>query len=165
VTQCKVTKKKKWESGYISIEAVFAMSFFIATFILTLGFFTYVYPYTLLQKEVHVLATVAERQGGLTAEDVENFRDSLQKYLFMQNRVDDIEVNAVTSPSGLDAMNVTPLGESGDNYIKRESKEVIEIVVRIPSNNQMIKPVARFFGITDVSDYYTLTESVMSERY
>jgi len=158
--------RNKWKQlvnnrdGYVSIEAVFAMSFFLIVFILVLGFFTYVYPYSNIQREVHALATLAERQGGLTADDIANFETSLEKYDFINNSTLDTEVIAITSPSGIDATNI-----SSTNYVSRDSLEVINVTVKVPSNNLFIKPVAKFFGVTSLSDYYVFVEPVMSEKY
>lgn len=163
-------KWKERNEGYVSIEAVFAMSFFLIMFILVIGFFTYIYPYTSLQREVHVLASIAERQGGLTPQDISDFQDKIsQQHDFIQNSPLGVEVTAVTQPSGTDVSNVIPLGEEPSpdttDYIHRDSKEVINITVTVPANTAMLKPVADFFQVKSFTDTYVLTEPVMSERY
>jgi len=156
-----ITKKE----GYVSIEAVIAMSFFLVVFFLTLGFFTYIQPHSTLQREVHTLATIAERQGGLTAEDIENFEIKLQSYRFIQDSSIPILITATTQPGDLDVSDVTPFGEEGEDYISRNSKEIITVTATLPSNSSMLKPLANFFGVETISDYYIISESVMSERY
>lgn len=160
--------KSKWLSqkdGYVSIEAVVAISFFLMIFFLTLAFFTYIQPHSAIQREVHVLATIAERQGGLTPADISLFEEKLQSYPFIRNSSKNIEVSAVSQKSGIDVSNVTPLGLSGNHYITRDSKEIITITAKVPSNNTLMKPILNFFGIEFMSDYYIISESVLSERY
>lgn len=151
--------------GYVSVEAVIAMSFFFIIFFLTLAFFTYVQPYSNLQREVHTLATIAERQGGLTNEDILEFETKLQAYSFINESPNPIIVTATTSPSGTDVSNVTPLGEEGNDYVPRSSKEIITVTAVVPANSAWISAVANFLGVTNISDTYTLSETVMSERY
>lgn len=156
------------KEGYVSVEAVIAMSFFFIVFFLTLGFFTYIQPHSSLQREVHTLATIAERQGGLTAQDIVDFKDKLQTYSFIQQSSNPIEVTAITSPNDIDVSDVVPLGGDGTvgtPYITRNSKEVITITATIPANSTMLRPIAKFFGVDSISDYYEITESVLSERY
>lgn len=153
------------KEGSVSVEAVFAMSFFMIFFLLTIAFFTFMYPQISLQKEVSALATITERQGGLTELDIEEFRNSLQGYKFISDSPNSIIVEAETSPSGILAIGVTPIGEEGENYISRDSKEIIRLKVKIPSNSGYLKRVGAVFGIKNVSDYYYFTEPVMSERY
>lgn len=153
------------KSGYVTIEAVLAMSFFVIVLFLSIGFFTYIYPQTTLQREIHTLATIAERQGGLTQTDIEQFKEKLNQYDFIRYAPSEIEVTAVTSESGIDASNVSPLGSSGTQYITRGSNEIINITVKVPANDGLIRPIAEFFNVTDLSDHYVLSESVMSERY
>lgn len=156
------------KDGYVSIEAVLAMSFFMIVFFLTLAFFTYMQPYSTLQRDVHVLATTAERQGGLTAQDIDLFKDKLNAYSFIQSSPNPIEVTAVTKPTNLDVSDVTALGSqgtAGTPYVPRSSKEVIVVTANIPANSTMLKPIANFFGVDSISDYYQISESVLSERY
>lgn len=156
---------KNRKSGFVSIETVFAMSFFLIFFFLVIGFFTYVYPYSVLQREVHALATLAQKQGGLTLEDVQNFEDRVVQYRFVDISKEDIEVTAVAIPSNMEAIGIDSLDEAGNNYIKRDSKEFIQLTVTIPSYNEVLTPIARFFGVNNVMERYTFRETFMSERY
>ena len=156
---------KNRKSGFVSIETVFAMSFFLIFFFLVIGFFTYVYPYSVLQREVHALATLAQKQGGLTLEDVQNFEDRVVQYRFVDISKEDIEVTAVAIPSNMEAIGIDSLDEAGNNYIKRDSKECIQLTVTIPSYNEVLTPIARFFGVNNVMERYTFRETFMSERY
>lgn len=156
------------KEGYVSVEAVIAMSFFFIVFFLTLGFFTYIQPHSSLQREVHSLATIAERQGGLTASDIAEFESKLQTYSFIQQSSNPIEVTATTTPNNIDVSDVVPLGGDGTvgtPYVTRNSKEIISITATIPANSAMLRPIAKFFGVDSVSDYYEISESVLSERY
>lgn len=165
-------KSKRWlerhiqnESGFVTVESVIAMSFFLIVFLLCLGFFTYVYPYTKLDREVHALATLAQRQGGLTLEDVQNFEAKIAEYAFVDVSKGDIEVTAHTIPGDMDAIGVDGLEEAGEYYVKRDSKEFIELIVTIPSHNEVLTPVANFFGVGGIAERYTFKETFMSERY
>lgn len=149
--------------GFVSVETVFAMSIFLAFFMLVLGFFSYVYPYTNLQREVHVLATIAERQGGLTPEDIANFKSRLEAYPFIQ-QTDQVDVFAYVADTLEDVTDVTPLGVEGDHYVKRDSKDLIVVEVRVPSNGKLLRSAAKFFGVDGISDQYILKETVASFR-
>lgn len=154
------------KEGYVSIEAVFSMVVFFMVFFLTLAIFTYVQPHSSLQRELHTLATIAERQGGLTAQDIEEFENRLQAHIFILESSIPVEVTAVAYPSNQDVSDVSPIGDTtGTPYITRNSKEVIVVSASVPANSQMLKPLAEFFGVDNVSDTYGLSETVMSERY
>ncbi|MBP1308697.1 hypothetical protein JOD82_001717 [Paenibacillus sp. 1182] len=153
------------ESGFISIETIFAMSFVIIVFFLCLGFFTFVQPYTKLDREVHVLSQLAQRQGGLTLDDVQLFKERVSEYSFVNLSDGIIHVDAHTMPGDRDVIGVTGLEEAGDEYVRRDEKELIQLVVTIPSHNEILKPVATFFGVSGVSDKYTFKEVFMSDRY
>ena len=153
------------ESGFVSIETIFAMSFVVIMFILCLGFFTFVQPYTKLDREVHVLSQLAQRQGGLTLDDVQFFKERIAEYSFVNLSDGDIQVDAYTMPGDRDVIGVTGLDEAGDEYVRRDEKELIQLVVTIPSHNEILKPVATFFGVSGVSDKYTFKEVFMSDRY
>ncbi|WPS85410.1 hypothetical protein SMD22_01920 (plasmid) [Brevibacillus halotolerans] len=153
------------ESGYVSIESVIAMSFFLIIFLLCIGFFTYVHPYTKLDREVHTLATLAQRQGGLTIEDVQNFEERIAEYAFVDLSRGNVEVIARTIIEDMDAIGIDGLEDAGSYYVKRDNKDFIELTVSIPSHNEILKPVASFFGVGGVIDRYTFNETFMSERY
>jgi hypothetical protein len=158
-------KKFKGQSGFVSIEAVFAMSVFLIVFMLVIGFFTFIHPYTTIQRDVQALTTLAERQGGLTNQDVQNFKDKLTSYSFVSESVRVIDVEAVTSESSTSAIGVDGLDVAGTNYISRDSKEFINITVTVPSNTKTLIPVLRYFNVSGITDKYTFQTSVMSERY
>lgn len=155
----------KNNSGYVSVEAVFALSIFLIMFLMCISMFTYVYPQIQLQNEVKALSVICERQGGLTDEDILNFESSLQKYSFVAESEIPVIVTAETYPSGLDAIGVTGLDETGTNYIKRNSREIIGLTIKIPTNNSFVNQMMHFFDVAGVGDYYVFYEPVMSERF
>lgn len=159
------SKRYRSRSGYVSIETIFAMTFFLLVFLLVIGFFTFIHPYTTLNREVHALATLAQRQGGLTLEDVDNFHGRIENYPFVDTSKGEIDVSAYTIPGDMDAIGVDSLDEAGEYYVTRDSKEFIEMVVTIPSYNELLTPVANFFGSTGAVDRYVFKETFMSERY
>ncbi|BBW98952.1 hypothetical protein GsuE55_37850 (plasmid) [Geobacillus subterraneus] len=145
------------------METVFAISVFLVFFFLALGFFTYIYPYTVLQRDVHVLGTVAARQGGLTQEDIDQFQERLARYPFL-GRSDQVQVSVYVNGSLQDPASVTPLGEEGGHYVTRESKDLMDIEVRVPASGTLLRAVAKFFGVEGVSDEYVFWETVVSYR-
>ncbi|TCJ98255.1 UNVERIFIED_ORG: hypothetical protein BDK47_11841 [Anoxybacillus amylolyticus] len=151
------------KDGYVSVETVFAISIFLVFFLLVLGFFTYIYPYTVLQRDVYVLGTIAARQGGLTQEDIDQFKERLTRYPFLVH-TDQVQVSVYVDGSLQDAANVTPLGEEGGNYVTRESKDLISIKVRVPANGELLRAAAKFFGVGGISDEYVFWETVASYR-
>ncbi|MDF2880111.1 MAG: hypothetical protein K0R54_668 [Clostridiaceae bacterium] len=158
--------KVKEKNGSVSVDAVISMTFFLLLFSLTLAFFVYLYPQISLQKEVSMLGNIAELQGGLTEEDITQFQSSLENnFTYVANSEFPVIVTAIAEPSGTDATNVTPLGEIGNDYIKRGSKEIIRINIQVPANGKYLKAVANVFGVSDIKDYYVFSEPVMSERY
>ncbi|MFF2531488.1 hypothetical protein ACFVS2_21510 [Brevibacillus sp. NPDC058079] len=161
----KIKERMRSNSGYVSIESVFAMSFFLIIFLLCIGFFSYVHPYTKLDREVHTLATLAQRQGGLTVDDVQRFEDRIANYAFVDLTKGVVEVNAHTILGNMDAIGIDGLEDAGTYYVKRDNKDFIELTVSIPSQNVILKPVANFFGVGGVIDHYTFKETFMSERY
>lgn len=165
-------KKIKNKKGFLSIEAILAVSTALMVILVALGFYTMLYPRIMLQLETHSLAQKAKLQGGLTDmtslaldSDVELFKDRLEELGYERG---DVIVEAVTQPGNMLAMGVTPLYESGTNYIKRDSNETIRIIVKVPSNGTIKAPLSFFNNqeaIDKVPDYYTIVESVMSERW
>ena len=158
---------QKWrlgKDGFVAVESVFAMSFFLIVLLLSLAFFTYIQPTTQIQRELHTLATIAERQGGLTDADISYFVSQVSKHDFVDERKNEIVVKAVTYPSNLDVSNVDPINSSGKNYVPRTSKEVINIYVEVPANDQLLRPLVNFFKVTELPEKYKMKESVMSER-
>lgn len=161
---------RKNKKGFVSIEAIIATSTALMVILMAIGFFTLIYPRVMLQTEVHNLSQKAKIQGGLTNEisqpldsDIEQFKERLVDLGYDK---DSIEVTATTKPGNLNAIGVTPLHEGGSNYVKRDSKEMIQITVRVPANTSIKAPLS-FFGDdgSNVSDKYTLVETVMSERW
>jgi hypothetical protein len=159
----------KNQKGFVSIETIIATTTALMIVLVSIGFFTLIYPRVMLQIETHNLAQKAKVQGGLTDihsqpvnSDIEQFKDRLEKLGYDRDK---IEVTAVTKPGNINAIGVTPLYESGNNYIKRDSKEMIQITVRVPANTSIKAPLSFFRNTTPVPEYYTIVETVMSERW
>lgn len=165
-----IRKLIKNKRGFVSIEAIIATSTALMVVLVAIGFFTLVYPRVMLQMETHNLTQKAKIQGGLTNEisqpidsDIALFKDRLAQLGYDKSQ---IEITAMTKPGNLNAIGVTPLKGSGSNYIKRESKELIHIVIRVPANTSIKAPLS-FFGNdgSNVVEKYTIVETVMSERW
>ncbi|WCK57688.1 hypothetical protein PP175_27005 (plasmid) [Aneurinibacillus sp. Ricciae_BoGa-3] len=163
----KILKNKK---GFVSIETIIATTCALMVVLLSIGFFTWLFPRVMLQIETHDLAQKAKIQGGLTDatsepvnSDVEQFKNRLAQMGYDKNQVN---VIATTKPGNLNAMGVTPLHDNGTNYIKRDSKELIQLTIQVPANNSIKAPMS-FFGLNQnlVDNKYTIVESVMSERW
>lgn len=141
------------KNGFVSIEAVLFGSAIAIVFFILVGFFSYIYPSFVLQREVGVLTRQAQQNGGLTTENVSEFKNKVNKYKFVKESGKEVVITAKTSPSNYNAI------VSGNSYISRDSDEVIDIEIKIPTDNRIIKK------FTDKSsDYYIFKSSVMSER-
>ena len=159
----------KSKKGFISIEAILATVLATMVILVSLGFFTTIYPKIILQGETRVLAQKAKIQGGLTditsqadGSDIEKFKDQLEKMGYDRDK---IEVEVFTQPSGLNALGVTPYGEDGTNYIKRGSNEVICIKVKVPANQSIKAPLSYFQAQDSALREYKIVETIMSERW
>lgn len=156
--------------GFVSIEAIIVLGVVMFFILFFLAILTYNYPRIMLEKEVQVLAQTAKIQGGLTDinsqpqnSDIELFKDRLEK---MGYKRDEIEITAITIPGNLNAIGVTPINQEGTNYIKRDSKELIEITVILPSNTNLFTAPIKYFGIKrGFSGKYVIREIVGSERW
>lgn len=163
-------KKRRNNKGFIAVESIIAVSALLFFFVLFVSFLTYTVPKISLEKEVQNLAQIAKKQGGLTDKiseptnsDIEVFKDTLGKMGYDKTK---IIIVAKTIPSGQVATGVTPLDGSGNNYIKRDSKELMEILISIPADKTVFNAPAKFFGIKNVvSGVYTFREVVGSERW
>ena len=160
-----IGKYKAQRSGYISIDAFFSMIAFLFLFLLAIGFFTYLQPYTnIYQQDFHQLTTLTERQGGLTEDDVEAFKERLTQHHYLQSK-QTIKIQAETLSSGVDVTDVTPMGEEGSNYVHYDSFKSIEVTMVVPSNNQFFTAIGKVFGVQELSQTYKFREVVLSERY
>lgn len=163
-------KKLRNNKGFIAVESLIAVSALLFFFVLFVSFLSYTVPKISLEKEVQNLAQIAKKQGGLTDKnsepnnsDIETFKNTLEKMGYDKSK---IIVTAKTIPSGQIAIGVTPLDGSGSNYVKRDSKELMEILISIPADKTLFNAPAKFFGIKNiVSGVYTFREVVGSERW
>ncbi|WP_242249215.1 hypothetical protein [Bacillus cereus group sp. BfR-BA-01328] len=156
--------------GFVSIEAVVSMSAILIVVFLGIGFISYMYPKLTLEKEVHLLAQKAKVQGGLTNQQSEPINSDLEIfYKKMQEKGykrEDVKVVAKTYTGGLNCIGVTPINGEGLNYIKKDSKDPIEITVTLPANKQGLLGAFAFFNYKDkTSNVYIFKETVMSERW
>lgn len=162
--------KIKDTKGFIAVEAVIVMAGLMFFILLFISFLSYTLPRVMLEKEVQSLAQIAKIQGGLTDihsqplnSDIELFKDNLEKIGYDRSK---IIVQAKTIQSDMNAIGVTPLNEKGNNYIKRDSKELIEIIVSIPADKTHFDAPLRFFGVKNtLSGVYTFREVIGSERW
>lgn len=164
-------KKYLNKKGFISIEALISMVAVMFVVLLSIGFYGYMHPKIMLEKEVQVLAQKAKVQGGLTNEvsqpggnsDIEIFKNSLKDKGFDINK---IEITAKTNPGNYSVIGVSPINSTGTNYLKRDSKELMVISVKVPANRDGIIAPLNYFNISGgPNEYYYITETVMSERW
>lgn len=166
----KILMSIKNTKGFVAVETIIVMSGVLFFFLLFISIVTYHVPRIMLEKEVQWLAQTAKIQGGLTDKtsqptnsDVELFKDRLEEMGYDR---DSITITAKTIPSGINAIGVTPINQTGSNYIKRDSKEYIEITVVIPSDMNLFSSPLHFFGLkTEEKNYYVIKEVVGSERW
>ena len=139
------------KEGFISIETIIAMSSILFFFIFFIAIFAYNMPRISLEKEVQSLAQIAKIQGGLTDEtsepgksDIKRFKDDLKAMGYEDS---DIQIYAKTLNSKQNAIGVTPISSNGTNYVKRDSKELIELVVKVKADKSVFTAPLKFFGI------------------
>lgn len=161
--------KIKNKKGFISIEAIYSLVLVMMVIFVAVGFFSYMYPKIAIEKQVHLLAEKAKIQGGLTDEtsqpvnsDISEMLDTLEGLGFDK---EDIKITATTDPGDRDVIGVTPIDQEGDNYVKRNSKEVIVISVTYPSNKFIAGPLKYFKVSSEKLRTQTIQQSVLSERW
>ena len=159
----KYEKYIKNKTGNSSIETVFAVVIIVFMLLLIMGFYAYTYPRSVLEKEVHLLAQQAKVTGGLTVEQVEEFKSSIGEMGYYA----EIRVTA----NGNTALGVTPRNSdnnicTGNNvkFVKRSSGSKIYIEVKIGANDGLIKGPLQWFNSKSLPENYLITETVMSER-
>ncbi|MFJ8528560.1 hypothetical protein [Bacillus sp. NPDC094106] len=158
------------KSGFVSIEAVVSMSAILAVVFLGIGFISYMYPKLMIEKEVHILAQKAKVQGGLTNEQSEPINSDLEVfYKKMEERGykrENIQVTAKTVTYGINCIGVTPVNGEGTSYMKRDSKDPIEVTVSLPANKSGLLGPFAFFSYKDkTGNQYIFKETVLSERW
>jgi len=139
--------------GYVSIEVILFGSFIFMLLAVLIGTFAYIYPTFSLQRDVDLLTRQAQRNGGLTYSDVTSFKNKVSKYYFVKGNDESIIVEGRTRGG----RNI--IGVNNSNYISKESGDIMNIVVKVPSNNKII---SRFTN--NSSDYYIFKSSVLSEK-
>lgn len=160
----------KSEKGFVSIEAIVSMTAILFTVLVAIGIYGYLHPKIMLEKEVQTLAQKAKIQGGLTDitsqpvnSDIEIFKKRLAEKGYDTSKV---SVEVVTDQTNRNCVGVTPIGETGNTYLRRDSEEMMIITVTIPARTQGLIAPLRYFGINGgVSKNYYIRETVMSERW
>lgn len=141
------------KKGFVTIEAIMVCSFAMILVFFFISIFTYIYPAISIQRDVYALGRLAQRNGGLTRRNVREFKDNIEKYNFVKKTKKPVIVKAYTS-SGYNALNIERHG-----YISRRSNEIINVIVKVPSNSFLSKTSEKNKG------YYVFKTSVLSERY
>lgn len=155
----KIRKKE----GFVAVESVVAMSFFLIFFLLALGFYIHIYAQGSVNRDLHALATITEQQGGLTSENITDFTNKMEAFSFVDSGKS-IEISAVTS-SGMDATGIS-LAETEDAfYVSRSVGEYIQVRVDVPVSNPLLQNAAKFFGVGNTLESLQSQEIVYSERY
>lgn len=167
-------KEAKSKRGVIAIETVIALSVVLMIILLFIGFWLYLYPRIVLEKEVHTLAQQAKVTGGLTNKQVTDFTNVMNN---MGYDIYSLSVGTTTRPAsdvskynGL--VNVYPKGGAGgsctaptyQNFVKRIDSEKLVITVKVKAQGFIKGPLAFFGVVTQLGDTYNITETVMSER-
>lgn len=165
-----ILKKIKGKSGFVSIETIIALSWVVFFFLLFVSIYAYNMPRIMLEKEVQHLAQTAKIQGGLTDSTSEPVNSDITRFtenlIAMGYDEDDISISAKTITGNQNAIGVTPINQSGSNYIKRDSKDLIEIIVVIKAKKNLFTAPLNFFGLSNkISGQYTIREVVGSERW
>lgn len=103
---------------------------------------------------MNVLTRQAQKNGGLTNENILDFKNRIEEYQFVKESDKPIVIEGRTIPSGYNVV-----GVNGNNYINRDSGEIMEITVKIPSDNKILSK----FTEKNI-DYYIFKSSVLSEK-
>lgn len=141
------------KKGFISIELIMVSGFILFLMAILIGIFNYIYPTFSLQRDVDLLTRQAQRNGGLTYSDVANFKNKVSKYYFVKDSGKSVIVEGKT----ITGRNI--IGVDDNNYISKESGDVMNIIVKVPANNKIISKFTR-----NSTDYYTFKASVLSEK-
>ena len=141
------------KKGFVSMEVVLFSGFIFFLIAVLIGIFAYIYPAFTLQRDISLLTRQAQRNGGLTHSDVDSFKNKISKYNFVKNADTPIVVEGTTKGGR------SIIGVDERNYISKESGDVMNIVVKVPSNN---KTISRFTQKS--SDYYIFKSSILSEK-
>lgn len=152
------------KDGYVSIETILVMTYVLIFFLLVVAFFTFEFSRTEIQKDVSTLSTICERQGGLTQDNIVNFKAKMKRYPFIKDSSFEISVTAVTD-NGEDMTAVTPLNKDGNDYVSRSTTQIINLTIKIPSNSSFLSATTKILGVVGVNNYYVFYFPVMSERY
>lgn len=142
------------KKGFVSLEIILYGIFMFLVISAVVGVFTYVYPTFELQREVHLLGKTAQANGGITNQNLSEFKNKVNKIPFVKESGKDVIIEASTSVG-----NHNVIGVNNGNYVSKSSRNVINIVVKVPSNNF----ISKFTNKS--SDYYIFKTSVMSEKY
>lgn len=156
-------QKIRNKEGFVAIESVVSMSFFLIFFLLALGFYIHIYAQGTVNRDVHALATIAEQQGGLTSENITDFKNKIEGYSFLDSNKA-VEVTAVTK-SGIDATDISLIESDDSFYISRRAGDYIQVIVSVPASNPLLQNAAHFFGVGELLDTLQSQEIVYSERY
>lgn len=169
-----IRKRIKNSKGFMSIEAIIAMGVVLMVIVLGIGFFTYMMPKQAIEQEVNLLGRMAKMNGGLTAGDMANFKETMEENLKYTQSDIDIEVMAINS-SGAKQLAPTVICKdvagvacpAGTPYVKRNEQKIIEITVTMPAKNQGLLAALSFFNANKdkAEQGYVFKERVMSERY
>lgn len=155
--KCKLIKNNK---GFISIESIIPLTIIVFIFVIIIELFNFLYPTITLQIETHTLTQKAKIQGGLTPTDINNMKLTLQKKGF-----DISKVQIVAKTNSRDVSNVTPLNQTGTNYIKRNSGDEITIKIIVPADTNVNGWLLGFGSKSFSKNTHVIEERIHSERW
>lgn len=152
------------KKGFVSVDTAISMSVVLIVLMIGIGFYAYMYPQISFSNEVYALSRVANEQGGLTLDNITAFKERINETTYVQESSGDISVELVDEDKN-SYTSVTPMGDSGSNYLKREDLIMCELIVKIPANITMLETVLFAVDVEDiVGNYYIYRYPVMSKR-
>lgn len=167
----KLMNNLKNQKGFMSIEAVLVMGSILMVVLLGIGFFTYLAPKQAIEEEVHVLGRIAKMQGGLSNQNIDDFRKNMvDRGMVTDAKKTDVVVKVLIedgkgAQQGEFIPDVTPAIQRGDKNGDGSFK-IMKIIVKVPAKKAGLNGVSTFFGgANGLSDYYVFSERVMSEYY
>lgn len=190
-----LNEKIRNTKGFMSLEAIGAMTVVLMVIILGIGFFTYMMPKQQIEQEVNLLGRMAKMNGGLTAKDVTDFKNKMltdrgypldkvkvtmvlkdsagtvRTYVNNGVSVNPLNITCKYNPNNTPRTTSNQFCDSNLHpkplYVNRTAQLIMEIRVETPANKKGLLGALGFLSAdkNGVSDVYVFKERVMSERH
>lgn len=158
----KVLKNKK---GYTSIISTIFLVIFLLIGVFSINVYVYIESYSQMKKEVSTLSDIVAKKGGLPEVEINAFKDRLIKYSYMADKIDKVEITAVTDKSDMDCLNTADLGDESGTYISTKDDENIILTVKTPANiSNVLSYLIDEYSLQKLNNTYTYDNKIVSKR-